>query len=444
MTLSSRLHGLRQWSLTAQLAAIVVVVLLLDFGSNAYLSHRTSNFILPPAEAAHLAQRLDHAARTIEATPPNERADVARRLGDTTLELHWTRQRETPSGIVLAGLHQQLLQEQDHLGWLHLQLQLSPLNPSNGIRGAMTLPDHSGLLFHSHTRSAWPLLLGQLLDLLLPTLAFVPLTGALVFAALRPLRRLVRASRIVGTPRARPLDEIGPSEVRVLIRAFNSMQRRIDSLFDANVQTLLAIGHDLRTPLARLRLRLDSMALSPDEADALEADIAEMGDLLGSLQAYLEGENSAGRREPFDLAAMAQTLVDQSAELGGDASYSGPDHAVLHADPVAMRRALANVIDNALHYGGNAHVTLSQDAGGVAIVVTDNGPGIPEEKLDKVLQPFVRLDQARERKTKGMGLGLAIVERALASTGGYLALANRATGGIKATLFVPALPRDEA
>lgn len=429
---------LGQWGLTARLAAIVALVLLLDFGTNAYLLQLTNNFVLPRQEAGLLAGRLDHAAQVLEAAVPAERDELALRLSDSALELRWTRLPQPFAGIVLAGLHQQLLQENERLGRLHMQLQLSPLHLGNEVSGTITLPDGSGIRFQSHTSSAWPLLLGNMFALLLPTAAFVPLAGGLVFASLRPLRQLVSASRRVGTPSARPLNEGGPGEVRMLIRAFNSMQQRIDSLFEANVQTLLAIGHDLRTPLARLRLRLDSMALPPEDAAALEDDIAEMRDLLGSLQAYLEGENNVGQREPFDLAAMAQTLVDQAVEAGREASYTGPDHAVLETDSLAIRRALSNLLDNALHYGGNARVALASDAGGITIAVTDDGPGIPGESLDKVLQPFVRLDLARERKARGMGLGLTIAHQALAAAGGGLTLANRPEGGLQATMFMPA------
>jgi len=225
--------------------------------------------------------------------------------------------------------------------------------------------------------------------------------------------------------------------VQLLIRAFNSMQQRIDALLDANMQTMLAIAHDLRTPLTRLRLRLDALGMDEEDRNGLEADISEIRDLLASLQSYVEIDSDEARAEPIDLAAMAQTLVDQAGERGGRAAYHGPARLVIHARALALRRSLGNLIEKALHYGGNARVMLSETLAAVTIVVEDDGPGIPAESLDKVLAPFVRLDHARERNTSGMGLGLAIVDRAIRAQGGTLTLSNRASGGLRALIRLP-------
>jgi signal transduction histidine kinase len=159
----------------------------------------------------------------------------------------------------------------------------------------------------------------------------------LVYLSLRPLRELVRATRRIATPRFRVMEERGPDEVRRLIRAFNTMQTRIDELFEANVQTMLAIGHDLRTPLARLQLRLETHALDGPERQAIEADIEEMRDLLASLQTYLEADSPPGTGERVDLAAMAQTQVDQAVDCGRDADYTGPDRLPVLTNAVALR-----------------------------------------------------------------------------------------------------------
>ncbi|HZU64125.1 MAG TPA: ATP-binding protein, partial [Novosphingobium sp.] len=227
-------------------------------------------------------------------------------------------------------------------------------------------------------------------------------------------------------------------ELRALIGAFNAMQQRIDGLLDANAQTMLAIGHDLRTPLARLQLRIDTLRLPADDRAALEADVDEMRDLLGSLQAYVEGDGAGQRREPVDLAAMAQTLVDQATEQGAEASYAGPPRVVVDAHATALRRALANLLGNALQYGGRARVRLRQQGSMIEIAIEDDGPGIAEAHLAKVLQPFVRLDHARERNTRGMGLGLAIVDKAVRAQGGTLVLENRPAGGLVARICLPA------
>ncbi|HZV09684.1 MAG TPA: ATP-binding protein [Novosphingobium sp.] len=442
----STLADPRRWSLTARLAVVVVLILLLDFGSNAYLFQRAGQFTLADAEADGLAEQLAHAAAAVEAAPPAARPDVARRLASPALALQWQAggqaggqdARAPGAGIVLAGLTRQLVRENGALARLRLQVQLAPLRPRDGFAGTMQLGDGSMLAFRIHTHSTWPLLLGHVINLLLPTAAFLPLAAGLVFAALRPLRQLARASGQVGTRHASALAETGPAELRALIGAFNAMQQRIDGLLDANAQTMLAIGHDLRTPLARLQLRIDTLRLPADDRAALEADVDEMRDLLGSLQAYVEGDGAGQRREPVDLAAMAQTLVDQATEQGAEASYAGPPRVVVDAHATALRRALANLLGNALQYGGRARVRLRQQGSMIEIAIEDDGPGIAEAHLAKVLQPFVRLDHARERNTRGMGLGLAIVDKAVRAQGGTLVLENRPAGGLVARICLPA------
>ncbi|WP_353228284.1 ATP-binding protein [Novosphingobium sp.] len=430
--------GLRQWGLTARILFILVLVLVLDFTANAWLNERSNRFSMPHDEAAALAQNLIAAESRIDRATPADRAALTRRLSSATLRFDWSAGNQAPvPGIDLGNLEDQLLRLQPALARARLEMTISPLRLTDGLTGTMTLGDRTTLRFAGDTRSAWPLVLGHLADFLLPTTAFALLAWLLTYGALRPLRKLVRASLRVGTRRAQPIAVAGPGEVQLLIRAFNSMQQRIDALLDSNSQTILAIAHDLRTPLTRMQLRLDAMGIDDDDRQGLESDMGEIRDLLASLQSYIDLDGDAALREPVDLAAMAQTLVDQSSETGGVASYHGPDHLVVHARPLALRRSIGNLLDNAVHYGGSARVILVGPPSGVTIMVEDDGPGIPPDAFDKVLQPFIRLDHARERNTSGMGLGLAIVDRAVRAEGGALILANRPTGGLRATIRLP-------
>jgi signal transduction histidine kinase len=165
--------------------------------------------------------------------------------------------------------------------------------------------------------------------------------------------------------------------VRRLIRAFNRMQSRIYRQMLDRTQSMLAIGHDLRTPLARLRLRLDDAGLDRATQADMVHDIDEMMHLLASLQAYVEGEGRQIPAEPVDLAAMAMTLVDNAYDQGGDARYEGEDRLVIHARAISLRRALGNLVENALHYAGQVEVTVRRDGDWAEVVVADNGPGIP-------------------------------------------------------------------
>jgi signal transduction histidine kinase len=155
------------------------------------------------------------------------------------------------------------------------------------------------------------------------------------------------------------------------------------------------------------------------------------------LQTFVEAGEDAPPGQRIDIAAMAQTMVDNARDRGGQSSYHGPERLEATARPVSLRRALSNLLENALAYGGNARVAVRRDGAAVEITVDDDGPGIPEDRMGDVLRPFIRLDGARARNTAGMGLGLPIVERAAKAEGGTLTLANRPEGGLRVTIRLP-------
>ena len=230
--------------------------------------------------------------------------------------------------------------------------------------------------------------------------------------------------------------EAGPSELRHVIRAFNAMQTRIHRLIADRTQALAAVGHDLRTPLARMQLRTDAIG-NPELRRAFSADVAEMEALVGSVLSYLAGDDDPESPVRIDVAVLAATIVDDAADHGGDATYVGDDHLEASVRPIGLKRALGNLVENALHYGHCARVSVTADAEAVIVRVDDDGPGIPAEQLEQVLQPFARLDPARSRNTSGLGLGLAIVVRAAEADGGELHIVNRPEGGLRAELRLP-------
>jgi signal transduction histidine kinase len=231
-----------------------------------------------------------------------------------------------------------------------------------------------------------------------------------------PLRALADVADAVGEGEWVPLEEKGPREVRYLARAINAMQVRIHRLIADRTQALAAVSHDLRTPLARLRLR--SGFLEDVEAQAaIEADVAEMEAMVGGVLAYLAGENDPEKKRAADLAAMLMTLVDDAADEGRAARYDGPDHLSVRVRP--------------LTYGGCADVAARATPGGIAVTIDDRGPGIPEADMERVFTPFFRLEGSRSRATGGLGLGLAIVQREVGREGGTLALSNRSDGGLR-------------
>lgn len=254
-----------------------------------------------------------------------------------------------------------------------------------------------------------------------------------------PMQRLSGAaaelSQGLGQGRAPPrLDEQrGTVEVRETARVFNRMTQKLQHQFEQRSLHMAAISHDLRTPLTRLRLRIERL---PDAAaQAASADIREMNELIDASLAVMR-EQSGGEAGVLDLAAMLQSLVDDLAEQGQPVDLAGELPAArVRAHPASLRRIVGNLVGNALRYGQRAHLGLEVVAEGVALHVDDEGPGIPPELLEHVFQPWVRLPG--ERQPGGSGLGLAIARDLAQREGGTLTLSNRSEGGLRATLVLP-------
>jgi protein-histidine pros-kinase len=257
------------------------------------------------------------------------------------------------------------------------------------------------------------------------------------------MQRLVHAASALvpalarrAAPPVLPEDE-GTREVRDAAHVFNGMATRLAQQFEARGLMIAAISHDLRTPLTRMRMRLETVQGDPELRDRCIADIREMNTLIDSvLDVFRNDVPEAARRQRLDLGALLQALVDDRAETGAAVSYSGQP-MVVHAEPVALRRLVGNLVDNALRYAGAAEVTALVMGDACRILVQDRGPGIPQEQLDAVLQPFVRVEGSRHRATGGTGLGLFIARELAERLGGTLVLSNRAGGGFCAEVVLP-------
>jgi signal transduction histidine kinase len=258
----------------------------------------------------------------------------------------------------------------------------------------------------------------------------------------RPVARLVAASHQLGSAldrNATPphLDEAhGTREVREAAQVFNHMASQLKQQFEARGLMIAAISHDLRTPLTRMRMRLETQR---DEAQLRErciADIREMDGLIDSVLDVFRGQHAGVPLQRTDVGALVQSLVDDMAELGQRVSAEGVP-AVASVDAVALRRVLGNLIGNGLRYGTRVQVTVASDAQAVHILIDDDGPGIHASKLEAVFEPFVRVDTSRSRQTGGVGLGLFIARELTQRQGGTLTLSNRAQGGLRAEVRLP-------
>ena len=430
---------LRSFGLLGRLLLILALVQATEFLVNTLVFERTSQFALQDDDAHRMAEHLVIVRRVLAAETPKDRPALTREMSTARFSVNWQALPDSSATAYgLNNLRSQILEFEPELLPAKLRLHLTTLREGGNIGGSFELSDHSTVTFRtSQAKMIWPLNFGRIVGLIAPTLALVLIGGLMIRATLKPLHVLMRATKQVGTREPEPVPEEGPSEVRNLIHDFNVMQTRIHRLIGTRTRALAAVGHDLRTPLSRLKLRLGTVDIDPETQKSMGDDIDEMGDLLRSLQIYLGGEGQELPPEKVDLAVMASTLIDSARDMGHDAYIHAPSSLEAWVRPVSIRRSLSNLIDNAIHYGGNVRLSIFPEEDTITITVDDDGPGIPADQMAEVLQPFVRLDGARTRNTGGMGLGLAIVSDAIHAEGGTLELINRAEGGLRVKIVLP-------
>lgn len=264
-------------------------------------------------------------------------------------------------------------------------------------------------------------------------------TWLAVRLATRPLTTLAEAADAM-TPTANGprVPQDGPAEVARAAKAFNTMQDRIAKHLKERLHILAAISHDLQTPITRMRLRVEALDESPEQQRILD-DLQELQHLVKEGVAYARSAHGdAETPVKMDVGAFLESLVFDYQDVGQPVSMAGSITATATVRAQALRRVLVNLIDNAIKYGGSAEVAVERaTSGALAVTVSDRGPGIPEDELEQVLQPFYRLESSRNRDTGGAGLGLAIGAQLIASIGGHLKLANRDGGGLQAVITLP-------
>jgi signal transduction histidine kinase len=307
-----------------------------------------------------------------------------------------------------------------------------------GLDAVIRLSDGQWLSFATILPESGPAISWQLLLSMAATATIILVVS--IWAVRRvtaPLAGIAAAAERLGKDvGAAPLPERGTIEMRQAARAFNEMQKRLRRLVENRTRMLAAISHDLRTPLTLLRLRAENFA-NAEEREKILATIADMTGMIEATLAFARDDATAETRRPTDLGALVATIVDDMADAGMSVTMAPVSPVVCEIRPAALKRAVTNLIDNAVKYGKNARVSIRPAPRTVAIVVEDDGPGIPEAELARVFQPFYRLDPSRSRETGGIGLGLAIALSIIETHGGELTLANRSEGGLRATATIP-------
>jgi signal transduction histidine kinase len=306
---------------------------------------------------------------------------------------------------------------------------------------SVALPDGDMLKFRvAQGRRGPPLPRSLMENLLLLTLTTAIVLFIAARSITRPLSELSRAAEAIGRDvRQPPLPEPGTQELREAARAFNTMQERMHRYLDSRTRVLAAMSHDLKTPLTRMRLRVETV-VDPEARARFGRDLDEMEAMVHGALGLLRGLSDDEATEPIDVDGLLATLKAEFAELGAQVDVSGQLRTRFRGRPQALKRCLTNLISNAVKFGARAHVVL-EDGAALVIRVQDEGPGLPEAELERVFEPFYRVESSRNRDTGGTGLGLCIARDIAQAHGGSLTLHNLPERGLEAVLSLPRATR---
>lgn len=449
-------------SVGGQLLAMLLLALAITQGLGLILLTDERNRAVRAALGLEAAGRAANVALLLDDAPGDLRAEILRSADSPLVRFEVgpgpsAPHNSTDAAPFLDQIRQILGQpEREVLADIHA-LAVTPLTLPDGVPNAMRPMHQAMMAAHAEpiemtlsirlARGDWlnvrTMFVRPGLQLspqaLFPLFLMVAAVALVAWATARrvvgPMRALaVGADRLGRGLDANPLPLTGPSEVRDTTQAFNRMQDRLTRFVSERTHMLAALSHDLRSPLTAMRLRIEMLDETEDSI-RLKALVEEMQIMV---EATLEFARGVAKTEPAATVDLAAMLGDLVADVGGDRAILAPSSPVpATVRPHALNRALRNLIDNAVRYGGGAEVSLAQEPGFGVITVADKGPGLPEDQLEAVFEPFVRLEASRNRDTGGVGLGLAIARTIIQAHGGNIKLCNRSGGGLNAIVRLP-------
>lgn len=418
-----------------RIALVLFAALLLELLGNIALHRWQDRELISSQELARVAETLVSADRAAAAAPRADRARIMHQLDRPGMALNWVPRTVitdfTESLDHLIETRAALVRAAPALAARPLRLTILP-SPQKGQRdlvGAKPLADGSFVTFRVTPYLASPP------SAALITLAHLLLIAAVLTVALlmtralvRPLRDLAEAADASGRGKPTTFASEGPHEVRRVAAAFAAMQSRLLKMVEDHSQALVAVSHDLRTPIQRMQLRAALLA-DPEMRDMMTGDLIEMERFIGSILAYVRDDEVEAARL-VDVAAIVTTAVDNATDAGAGISYRGPDTLAVSTRPIALKRVLNNLIDNAMRHASAIEVSLEESGPGFTVTVEDDGPGIPADRRAEMLLPFRRMEGARSPHSGGAGLGLAISCKAVAAMGGTLELDTSRLNGL--------------
>ena len=401
--------------------------------------------------ALRAAYRLADMLKLMDQLPSGSReklaAIAAARRVDTTLGVSPPAAANLETGSSAAVFHDVLVED---LGrdW-PIVVEVSPAQvapevgnapPTEGFefKGKAQLSDGTWVGFRlqePRRLPMWPRRLITNMLIMVGVLALLSLVA--VRWVTRPLHRLAQAAEGLGRDiNHPPLSETGPAEVRRAARAFNAMQERLSRYIRTRTGILAAMSHDLKTPITRLRLRAELLE-QPDLHDKFVRDLREMEDMVNSTLGYMKGLDDREPLRPVDIRALVGALAADSEELHHTIHVRGEPIGPYCGKPDGLKRCLQNLLDNATRYGRDVELQIDDSLDTLTLYVRDSGPGIPEQELERVFEPFYRVEASRNLSTGGSGLGLSIARNLAQSMGGDVTLRTREGGGLEAKVVLP-------
>ena len=453
-------------SLFGRLVVVLLAGLLLGQLASAYINFSERGQLLYRAGGMRLAQQISDIVRLLDSLPGAERRKVAAVFNAPPLVVSLNRaplaneasaaESDFPRSMFTSMLRYALGDDAKvvvrrqgaapegasapmagpHKGMMMPHRMMGPGGASFVVQVA--LRDGALVTFDSQLspeEAAVPWRVALALGVLLVTVVVLSLVAVRWMTG--PLSLLARAAEELGENiHNPPLAESGPTEVRRAARAFNTMQQRLARYLADRTRILTAMSHDLKTPITRMRLRAEAL-----QDEALRArfvhDLGEMEAMVTQTLEFMRDTSATEPAQRIDLAALVESLRGDYADMGKEVAVEGAIRQPLSARPHALRRCLANLLDNAIRYGQRARVRLEDGAREIVVRVLDDGPGMSPQELEKAFEPFYRGEASRSRETGGTGLGLGIARNIARAHGGEVTLQNRPGGGLEATLTLP-------
>ena len=401
----------------------------------------------PPLMETGLMDKAAAITRIIDSAAPGQRHDIAKTASDPGLSVQWLQRYEDARLPVIGDpefsegsvfLRRQLNRPDARIEAYEPDDWPTKDNPDRRYAVIIELTDHTWVIFSVSSRS-WGLGEWQrnliIIALILLSTLIVALIATRHLAT--PLEHFADGARRFGVDfRAPPIPVVGPYEIRQAILAFNAMQAQLKHFVQDRTQMLAAISHDLRAPLTRMRLRGEFIE-DADQQSKLFRDVDEMQAMVNAALEFFRDEARLEHATAFDLAELLHTVVDDFRDAGTEVSFEGAQRFVYVGRPIGIKRALTNLIDNAVKYGSGPGVRLKAFADCVEIRVVDRGPGIAPHYQEQVFAPFFRVEGSRNKNTGGVGLGLSAARATVLEHGGTLVLSNRRDGGLEARVSLP-------